>query len=51
MSKTYDNCIWLEDSAKDMYGKDFEDRRPPDYHVHGVLHGYSDGGDREDRKQ
>ncbi|MBI2636085.1 tyrosine--tRNA ligase [Candidatus Peregrinibacteria bacterium] len=21
MSKTYDNCIWLEDSAKDMYGK------------------------------
>lgn len=21
MSKTYDNCIWLQDSAKDMYGK------------------------------
>lgn len=21
MSKTYDNCIWLEDSAKDMFGK------------------------------
>ncbi|NOS67595.1 MAG: tyrosine--tRNA ligase [Candidatus Peribacteraceae bacterium] len=21
MSKTYDNCIWLEDSAKEMYGK------------------------------
>lgn len=21
MSKTYDNCVWLEDSAKDMYGK------------------------------
>ncbi len=21
MSKTYDNCIWLEDSAEDMYGK------------------------------
>ena len=21
MSKTYDNCIWLDDSAKDMYGK------------------------------
>lgn len=21
MSKTYDNCIWLEDSATDMYGK------------------------------
>lgn len=21
MSKTYDNCIWLTDSAKDMYGK------------------------------
>lgn len=21
MSKTYDNCIWLEDSPKDMYGK------------------------------
>ncbi len=21
MSKSYDNCIWLEDSAKDMYGK------------------------------
>ncbi len=21
MSKTYDNCIWLEDSAKDMYAK------------------------------
>ncbi len=21
MSKTYDNCIWLEDSAADMYGK------------------------------
>ena len=28
MSKTYDNCIWLEDSAKDMYGKimSIEDR-------------------------
>lgn len=21
MSKTFDNCIWLEDTAKDMYGK------------------------------
>lgn len=21
MSKTYDNCIWLEDNAKDMFGK------------------------------
>lgn len=21
MSKTYDNCIWLDDSAKDMFGK------------------------------
>ncbi len=21
MSKTYDNCIWLDDTAKDMYGK------------------------------
>jgi len=21
MSKTYDNCIWLDDSSKDMYGK------------------------------
>ncbi len=21
MSKTYDNCVWLEDEAKDMYGK------------------------------
>lgn len=21
MSKTYDNCVWLEDSAKEMYGK------------------------------
>jgi tyrosyl-tRNA synthetase len=21
MSKTYDNCIWIEDSAEDMYGK------------------------------
>lgn len=21
MSKTYDNCIWIEDSAKEMYGK------------------------------
>lgn len=33
MSKTYDNCIWLEDSAKDMYGKTLriEDRQMTTY--------------------
>ena len=37
MSKTYDNCIWLEDSAKDMYGKTLriEDRLITT--LHGVL--------------